>query len=84
MGDIDFTTVAIDEPEKRSIECHPSDLLRLVTALVATIGGFLLATVFNNVSVAITVEVIEGARHLPSGLVPWCCSASWRSVSCFP
>jgi undecaprenyl-diphosphatase len=58
--------VIIDEPARRSIERHPSDLLRLVVALGVTAIGFLLATVFNNVAEAITVEVIEIADSVPT------------------
>jgi undecaprenyl-diphosphatase len=61
--------VVIGEPARRSIERHPSDLLRLVLALLVTGMGFLLATVLNNVSEAVTVEVIETVGHLPVGLV---------------
>ena len=52
--------VIIEEPAERKIVRHPTDLLRLIVAIVATILGFLLATTLNNLSEAITVEVIQG------------------------
>ena len=65
----EIADVVIDEPERRSFERHPSDLLRLVVALLVTGIGFLFATIFNNVSEAVTVEVIEIVRHVPTGFV---------------
>ena len=61
--------VIIEEPAERKIVRHPTDLLRLIVAIVATILGFLLATTLNNLSEAITVEVIQGFDHLPSPVV---------------
>ena len=51
-------SVDADQRSARPIERHPSDLLRLIIALGATIIGFLLATTLNELSEAITVEVI--------------------------
>jgi undecaprenyl-diphosphatase len=48
---------------------HPTDLLRLIVALIATIVGFLLATTLNEISEAITVEVIEGFDSFPNAVV---------------
>ncbi len=61
--------VQIIEPERRSLMRHPSDLLRLVIAVLVTLMGFGLATVFNNVAEAITVEVIQTAGHVPTEAV---------------
>lgn len=47
----------------------PSDLLRLVVALVAGTLGFLLASVLDNISVGITVEVIDAFEGIPAALV---------------
>ncbi|MCP4966418.1 MAG: hypothetical protein GY926_14440 [bacterium] len=47
----------------------PSDLLRLVLALLAGVVGFLLASIFDNISVGITVEVIDAFEALPAALV---------------
>jgi glycosyltransferase 2 family protein len=66
---MDDTSVKIDEPAERGIVRHPTDLLRLIIAVLATIVGFLLATTLNNISEAITVEVIEGFDHVPNGVV---------------
>jgi glycosyltransferase 2 family protein len=61
--------VTIDEPVKPAFMRHPTDLLRVVIAVAATLIGFLLATVLNNVSEAITVEVIDGFDSLPDPVV---------------
>ncbi len=42
--------VIIDEPAERAVVRHPTDLLRLIIAVVATILGFFLATTLNNLS----------------------------------
>ncbi len=47
----------------------PGDLLRLVVALVAGGLGFLLASVLDNISVGIAIEVIDGFDGLPAALV---------------
>jgi undecaprenyl-diphosphatase len=47
----------------------PSDLLRLVVALLAGAIGFLLASVLDNISVGITIEVIDAFDGLPAALV---------------
>lgn len=47
----------------------PSDLLRLVLALVAGGIGFLLASVLDNISVGITIEVIDAFDGLPAAMV---------------
>ena len=47
----------------------PSDLLRLVVALVAGGLGFLLASILDNISVGIAIEVIDGFEGLPAALV---------------
>ena len=61
--------VVIEEPAQRARVRHASDLLRLVLALAVTIGGFLLATTLNNISEAITVEVIESVDAVPNSWV---------------
>ena len=61
--------VVIEEPERRANVRHASDLLRLVIALLVAVGGFLLATTLNNISEAITVEVIESVDAVPNGWV---------------
>ena len=47
----------------------PSDLLRLVVAVVAGSLGFLLASVLDNISVGIAIEVIDAFEGLPAALV---------------
>ena len=47
----------------------PSDLLRLVVALVAGVLGFLLASVLDNISVGITIEVVDAFDGLPTAMV---------------
>jgi undecaprenyl-diphosphatase len=47
----------------------PSDLLRLVVALAAGAIGFLLASVLDNISVGITIEVIDAFDGLPAAIV---------------
>lgn len=47
----------------------PSDLLRLVMALTAGAVGFLLASVLDNISVGITIEVIDAFDGLPAAIV---------------
>ncbi len=47
----------------------PSDFLRLVVALLAGALGFLLASVLDNISVGITIEVIDAFDGLPAAMV---------------
>ena len=47
----------------------PSDLLRLVIAVVAGSLGFLLASVLDNISVGIAIEVIDAFEALPASMV---------------
>jgi glycosyltransferase 2 family protein len=61
--------VIVEEPAERAIVRHPTDLLRLIIALVATVLGFFLATTLNNLSEAITVEVIQGFDSFPNAVV---------------
>ena len=62
-------SVDTDQRSARPIERHPSDLLRLIIALGATIIGFFLATTLNELSEAITVEVIEGFDAFPNWVI---------------
>lgn len=64
-----LTDVVIEEPAKRAIVRHPSDLLRLVLGVGATIVGLLLATFLDEISEAVTIEVIHGADQLPNSVV---------------
>ena len=66
---IDVPDVLIEEPERRSIVRHPSDALRLVLAIAVTLFGLLLATTLNELSEAITVEVVEGFDGLADPVV---------------
>lgn len=59
----------IEEPPAAGNRRHPSDLLRLIIALLATILGFVLATMLNEISEAITVEVIEVFDAVPSAVM---------------
>jgi hypothetical protein len=68
-GHIDNHDILIEEPERRSIVRHPSDALRLVVAVAVTLLGFLLATTLNELSEAITVEVVEGFDGLADPVV---------------
>ena len=65
---VEHHDVVVEEPE-RALVRHPSDLLRLILALVFTGLGFLLATTLNNLSEAVTIEVIEGFDGLPNPVV---------------
>jgi undecaprenyl-diphosphatase len=47
----------------------PSDLLRLVIAVLAGSLGFLLASVLDNISVGIAIEVIDAFEALPATIV---------------
>lgn len=47
----------------------PSDLLRLVIALAIGAVGFLLASVLDNISVGITIEVVDAFDGLPAAMV---------------
>ncbi len=47
----------------------PSDLLRLVIALLVGVVGFLLASILDNVSVGVTIEVIDAFDGLPAAMV---------------
>jgi undecaprenyl-diphosphatase len=47
----------------------PSDLLRLLVSLLIAAIGLLLASVFNNVTVGIAVEVVDAFDGLPAALV---------------
>ncbi len=47
----------------------PSDLLRLVLAVVAGSFGFLLASVLDNISIGIAIEVIDAFEALPAAVV---------------
>ena len=47
----------------------PSDLLRLVVAVLAGAVGFLLASVLDNISVGITIEVIDAFDDVPAAMV---------------
>ncbi|MGI9642198.1 MAG: hypothetical protein ACR2N9_05390, partial [Acidimicrobiia bacterium] len=57
----------VDAP--RAIMRHPSDLQRLLIALVIGAVGFLLATYLNTIGEAIAVEVINGVGRLSNTLV---------------
>jgi glycosyltransferase 2 family protein len=61
--------VVIDEPLKPPFIRHPTDLLRVVIAVAVTLIGILLATMLNNVSEAITVEVIDGFDNFADPVV---------------
>ena len=47
----------------------PSDLLRLLAGLLVAAIGLLLASVFNNITVGIAVEVVDAFDGLPAALV---------------
>jgi undecaprenyl-diphosphatase len=59
----------IQESVERRYARSPSDLLRLIVALVVAAIGFLLASVFDNLSTALTIETVEGFERLPEGVV---------------
>ena len=56
-----------EEPYRRGR--MPSDLLRLVIALSVGSIGFLLASVLDNISVGITIEVVDAFDGLPTAMV---------------
>ncbi|MBT8198755.1 MAG: hypothetical protein KJO84_09695, partial [Acidimicrobiia bacterium] len=47
----------------------PSDLLRLIVALVVAGAGFLLASVLDNLNAAVTIETIDAFDGLPDAVV---------------
>jgi len=55
--------------EKPLIVRHPSDLQRLLLALLIGVGGFFLATYLNTINEAITVEVINGVGTFPGPVI---------------
>jgi undecaprenyl-diphosphatase len=57
------------QSETRRYHRSPSDLLRLIVALIAAVVGFLVASVFDNLSVATTVEIVEVFEALPDAVV---------------
>ena len=63
----DWARIAGDEGYARSR--MPSDLLRLLIALVVGAVGFLLASALNNISVGITIEVVDAFEALPAAAV---------------
>ena len=58
-----------ESTDKPRIVRHPSDLQRLLLALLVGVGGFLLATYLNTISEAITVEVINGIATFPGPVI---------------
>lgn len=58
-----------DTTDKPLIVRHPSDLQRLLIAVVVGIVGFFLATYLNTISEAITVEVINGVGKLANPII---------------
>jgi uncharacterized protein (TIRG00374 family) len=58
-----------DSTDKQPIVRHPSDLQRLLLALLVGVGGFLLATYLNTISEAITVEVVNGIGTFPGPVI---------------
>ena len=58
-----------ESTDKPLIVRHPSDLQRLLLALLIGVGGFLLATYLNTISEAITVEVINGVGTFPGPVI---------------
>ncbi|MCZ7533738.1 MAG: flippase-like domain-containing protein [Acidimicrobiia bacterium] len=76
MGDHRRTTavssppeVVIDEPPRQHNRRHPTDLLRLLVAVIVTVVGFSLATMINQVSEAITVQVVDTLDNVPSAVM---------------
>ena len=65
----DVSGVAIEEPPERGVERHPSDLLRLVISLGFTFIGLLLASVLDDVSEAIVIELIAAFDNVPNPIV---------------
>ena len=63
------SSVVIEEPEGRALVRHASDLLRLVIAVLIAVVGFFLATTLNDISEAVTVEVIESVDAVPNSWV---------------
>ena len=55
--------------ETPAIVRHPSDLQRLIVALLVGVGGFFLATYLSTISEAITVEVINGVGTFPGPVI---------------
>ena len=69
LSSIDVSSVDIEDDDEYRRLRLPSDLLRLVVALVAGGIGFLLASVLDNISVGITIEVIDAFDGLPTAMV---------------
>jgi len=66
---VDASSVRVDGDESYRRTRLPSDLLRLVVALVVGALGFLLASVLDNISVGIATEVIDAFDGLPAAMV---------------
>lgn len=61
--------VRIDEPPASRRARLPSDALRLLVALVVAAVGLGLASIFDNVSVGVAIEVIDAFSDVPDPLV---------------
>ena len=59
----------IDEPERPRHARLPSDLLRLIGALVLVAVGLVIVGLLDDVSRGLTVEVIDAAEALPDPVV---------------
>jgi undecaprenyl-diphosphatase len=66
---VDGGVVLTEEGDRTRIERHPSDLLRLIVSILATLVGFYLATGLNNLSHVLSIEVIEGFDSFPNWLI---------------
>ena len=63
------SSVVIDEPERPRHARLPSDLLRLLVALIVGAVGFLIVALLDDVSEGLTVEMVDAAAALPDPLV---------------
>ncbi len=61
--------IVIDEPERPRHARLPSDLLRLIVALVVVAVGLVIVGLLDDVSRGLTVEVIDAAEALPDPVV---------------
>jgi len=63
------SSIVIEEPERPRHARLPSDLLRLLVALIVGAVGFLIVALLDDVSEGLTVEMVDAAAALPDPLV---------------
>ncbi len=59
----------VDEPDRPSHTRLPSDLLRLILAVIVGAFGLVVASILDEVSVGLTVEVLESVSAVPDPVI---------------